>query len=131
MPLGGARQASIASFNGTLMLTGPARPGLGVRAEAIVLSDSATGMVGRATWTDERGDQAFSELRGDGTASGNRIVGSFVGGTGRYAGATGTYEFAWRFLLEAEDGNVQGQSVGLKGRVRLGLPGATSEGTKP
>ena len=89
IPLGGDRRASIADFNGSLLLTGPSRPAVGFRAEAIVLNDSATGMVGRAVWTDERGDQVYSELRGEGTATGNRLVGTFLGGTGRYAGATG------------------------------------------
>jgi hypothetical protein len=120
--LGPDRRASTASLDGTLLLAGPARPGMGFRAEALVMSDSATGMVGRAVWTDERGDQVYSELRGEGTATGNRIVGTFLGGTGRYSGATGGYEFSWRFVLESEEGNVQGQSEGLKGRVRLGSP---------
>ena len=61
----------------------------------------------------------FSELKGQGTSTGNSIVGTFIGGTGRYQGATGTYEFSWRFVLESEDGTVQGQSTGLKGRVRF------------
>jgi len=127
--LGGDRRASIAKLNGSLLLAGTSRPGVGFRAEAIVLNDSATGMVGRSVWTDERGDQAYSELRGEGTATGNRIVGTFVGGTGRYAGATGTYEFSWRFVLEAEDGTVQGQSEGLRGRVRGGTPPSPPGGT--
>jgi hypothetical protein len=133
MPLGADRRASIASFEGTLLLSGPGRPGVGFRAEAIVLNDSATGMVGRAVWTDEHGDQAYSELRGEGTATGNRIEGSFVGGTGRYAGATGTFQFSWRFVLEAEDGTVQGSSVGLSGRVRVGSPPAAPQagGVRP
>ena len=122
--LGPERRASIADFTGSLLLTGPGRPGVGFRAEAIVFNDSVTGMVGRAVWTDERGDQALSELRGEGTATGSRVTGTFVGGTGRYAGVTGTYEFSWRFVLEAEDGQVQGQSVGLKGRVQFGTPPA-------
>jgi hypothetical protein len=122
--LGPERRASTADFTGSLLLTGPGRPGVGFRAEAIVLNDSVTGMVGRAVWTDERGDQAFSELRGEGTATGSRVTGTLVGGTGRYAGVTGTYEFSWRFVLEAEDGQVQGQSVGLKGRVQFGTPPA-------
>jgi hypothetical protein len=109
-------------FNGSLMLTGPSRPAVGFRAEAIVLNDSVTGMVGRAVWTDERGDQVFSELRGETTATGNRLFGTFLGGSGRYAGATGSYEFSWRFLVEAEDGTVQGQSMGLKGQVRAATP---------
>ena len=118
--LGTDRKASVANLEGSLLLAGPSRPALGFRAEAIVLNDSGTGMVGRAVWTDEHGDQAYSELRGEGTATHNKIVGTFIGGTGRYAGATGTYEFSWRFVLETEDGTMQGQSVGLKGRVRVG-----------
>ena len=109
------------------MLSGASRPSLGFRVDVIVFNDSATGMVGRAVWTDDRGDEAYSELRGEGDATSNRIVGTFVGGTGRYAGATGTYEFSWRFLLATEDGTVQGQSEGLKGKVRTNpqpsLPG--------
>jgi hypothetical protein len=98
---------------------------VGFRAEAIVLNDSATGMVGRSVWTDEHGDQVYSELRGEGTVTGNKIVGTFLGGTGRYSGATGSYEFSWRFVLETEDDSVQGQSEGLHGRVRVGAPPAT------
>ena len=131
--LGGDRRASIAEVDGSLLLAGPSRPDVGFRAEAIVLNDSATGMVGRSVWTDEHGDEVYSELRGEGTATGNRIVGTFLGGTGRYAGATGTYEFSWRFVLEAEDGTVEGQSMGLKGRVRVSAPQAASSagGTRP
>ena len=89
-----------------------------------MLNDSATGMVGRAVWTDERGDQAWSELRGEGTATGNRIVGHVRRRHGPLSPASaGDYEFSWRFVLETEDGTVQGQSVGLKGRVRVGQRG--------
>jgi hypothetical protein len=119
MRLGGDRRAAVSSFSGSLVLAGPSRPGVGFRSEAIVFSDSATGLVGRAVWTDEHGDQAYSELRGEGTATDNKITGTFLGGTGRYSGAIGSYEFSWRFVLENEDGSVQGQSLGLKGRVRV------------
>lgn len=119
MRLRGDRRANISMFNGSLVLEGPSRPGVGFRSEAIVFSDTATGMIGRSVWTDEHGDQVYSELLGEGTAKDNKITGTFVGGTGRYSGATGTYEFSWRFVLEDEEGLVQGQSTGLHGRVRL------------
>jgi len=119
MQLGGDRRVALSIFNGSLVLAGRSRPSVGFRSEAMVFSDSATGLVGRAVWTDEHGDQAYSELRGEGTASNNKIIGTFVGGTGRYSGATGSYEFSWRFVLENEDGVVQGQSMGLNGRVRV------------
>jgi hypothetical protein len=131
MRLGGDRQAAVSIFNGSLVLAGPSRPGVGFRSEVIVFSDTTTGLVGRAVWTDEHGDQAYSELRGEGTTTNNKITGTFVGGTGRYSGATGSYEFSWRFVLENEEGLVGGQSTGLKGRVRVDSQQARSADGKP
>jgi len=125
--LGGDRRGSIIDLRGTMLLTGAGRPGVGFGSEVIALVDSQTGLVGRAVWTDERGDQVYSELKGEGTREKNRISGTILGGTGRYAGATGTYEFSWQSVIELEDGSMQGRAVDLKGRVRPG-PGA---GTPP
>jgi hypothetical protein len=119
IPLGEGRRASIAKLEGSLMLLGPSRPAVGFRAEALVLNDSASGTIGRVVWTDDRGDQVFSELTGQGTRTGSHIVGTFLGGTGRYAGASGGYEFSWRFVLQTEDGDLQGQSEGLNGKIRV------------
>jgi len=105
-----------------MLLAGAGRPGVGFRSEVIALTDSATGLVGRGVWTDERGDQVYSELKGEGTAARNHIEGTILGGTGRYAGVTGTYDFSWQFVLEAEDGSIQGRATDLKGRVRSGQP---------
>jgi hypothetical protein len=120
MPLGPGRSASLVDLKGTMLLAGPASPGVGFRAEVIALGDSAQGLLGRSVWTDENGDQVFSELRGEGTAAKNRIRGIFIGGTGRYAGATGSYEFSWQYVIEAEDGRVQGRATDLEGRVQVG-----------
>jgi len=106
-----------------MLLSGKDRPGRGFRSQVLALSDSSTGLTGRSVWTDERGDLVFSELQGEGTAARNRITGTILGGTGRYAGATGSYEFSWRWVMEGEDGSIQGRAVELKGRVRPG-PGA-------
>ena len=92
--------------------------------------DSETGLVGRGVWTNERGDKVFSELKGEGTAARNHIVGTILGGTGQYAGAIGSYEFSWQFVIESEDGSIQGRAVGLKGRVRPDQPAAGGS-TKP
>jgi hypothetical protein len=128
MRLGGDRRASASVLDGSLVLAGPSRPSAGFRSEAITFGDSATGMVGRAVWTDEKGDQVYSELRGEGTAQNNKITGTFLGGTGRYLGIAGDYEFSWRFVLQNEDGIFQGQSMGLKGRARLQGSGTTADG---
>ncbi len=129
IPLGAGRRGSLIDLRGTLLLRGAGRPGVGFRSEVIALVDSETGLVGRSVWTDERGDQVFSELQGEGTAAKNRIEGTILGGTGRYAGARGNYEFSWHFVIETEDGSIQGSTDGLKARVRLGQPGEA--GSRP
>lgn len=127
--LGADRRGSIIDLRGTMLLGGQGRPGTGFHSEVIALSDSATGLLGRSVWTDERGDQIFSELTGEGTAAKNHITGTFLGGTGRYSGVTGSYEFSWQYVMEAEDGSIQGRAVGLKGRFRPGQP--ATGGTQP
>jgi len=118
--LGQDRLGSVVDLKGTLLLRGPGRPGVGFQSEVIGLTDSATGFQGRSVWTDEHGDQVFSELKGEGTAAKNQIAGTILSGTGRYAGMTGTYEFSWQWVMEGEDGAVHGRAADLKGRVQSG-----------
>ena len=127
--LGKDRKGSIIDLRGSMLLAGRGRPGVGFLCEVIALVDSETGLIGRSVWTDQNGDQVFTELKGEGTAVKNRIAGTIMGGTGRYAGVTGTYEFAWQFVIEAEDGSIQESAVGLKGRFRPGQP--SQGGAKP
>ena len=87
--LGPNRTGSILDLKGTMLLTGPGRPGVGFQAEVIGLADTGTGFQGRSVWTDEHGDQVYSELTGEGTAARNQIAGTILSGTGRYAGVTG------------------------------------------
>ena len=85
-------------------------------------------MQGRCVWTDEHGDKVYSELKGEFVATGNHIVGTFLGGTGRYAGVTGEYSFQWEYVVESEDGSVSGRAVNLKGRALLGSAAAATSG---
>jgi hypothetical protein len=119
-------RASIVQMNGSLLLKGERTLGIGFRAEFVGFTDSRSGMVGRAVWTDERGDRVFSELKGEWVGTGNHIAGTFLGGTGRYAGITGEYEFQWQYVLAAEDGAVSGRTTGLKGRARVNEPPASA-----
>src|SRR5262249_52363417 len=125
--LGDGRTSSVVELKGTMLLAGPGRPGVGFLADTVALSDSATGLTGRSVWTDENGDQVFSELVGEGTAEHTPTSGTIGGGTGRSAGATGPYGFSWQYVLQAEDGGVQGRAVELKGRVRVGPPPAAGQ----
>ena len=103
-----------------MLLAGPGRPGVGFHSEVIGLVDSAPGFQGRSVGTDEHGDHVYSELQGEGTAAKNHVTGRVLSGTGRYAGATGSYEFSWQWVMEGEDAAVQGRAVDLKGRVQPG-----------
>jgi hypothetical protein len=120
--LGDGRSSSVVELKGTMLLTGPGRPDVGFLSDTVALVDSSTGLVGRCVWTDENGDQVFSELTGQGAKTNNHLEGTIIGGTGRYAAANGTYGFSWQYVVEAEDGSIQGRAVELKGRVRLTPP---------
>ncbi len=124
--LGPDRQAWTSQLGGTVLLTGQAGMGVGFRAEVIGLADTRTGFVGRSVWTDERGDEIYSELNEEPGAGEVSIVGKFVGGTGRWANLTGDYRFRWQYLIDGEDGAVTGRATGLEGRARIGPPGSTS-----
>src|SRR5690242_16340203 len=117
--LGADDRAAIFELTGSVLLTGARRPAVGFRAQAIGFSDSRAGMQGRCIWTDERGDKVYSELKGEAVGSGNRIVGTFIGGTGRYVSITGDYSFQWQYVVDTEDGTVSGRVVDFKGRARF------------
>jgi len=114
----GHRSASIVELRGSVVLTNAAALGRGFHGEAIGFDDGSGATVGRAVWTDGRGDQVFSLLGGEPVLTERHIVGTITGGTGVYAGLTGDYELTWKFVVEEEDGTVHGQTVDLRGRVR-------------
>jgi hypothetical protein len=120
------RRAAVFDLTGSLQLTGEKRPAVGFKAQAIGLSDSVSGLQGRAVWTDERGEQVYSELRGEMLGGAKHITGTIASGTGRYAGVSGEYRFEWQYVLEAEDGSVSGRAIGLTGRARM-APNAESK----
>ena len=114
-------------LTGSLVLTGDRGLGVGFRAKAIGFTDSLTGVQGRSVWTDENGDKVYSELKGEMVGAGfaNRITGTFLGGTGRFAGVTGEYSFRWEYVIESDDDAIErggrqprGQRASLNRRRR-------------
>jgi hypothetical protein len=128
LELGPERRTAVFDLRGSLQLTGAKRPAVGFKAEAIGLSDSSSGLEGRAVWTDERGEQVYSELRGEMLGNARHVTGTITSGTGRYSGVSGEFGFEWQYVLEAEDGSVSGRAIDLQGRARF-LP-ATDAGGK-
>lgn len=119
LPTEGDRPAAIVRFSGAVVLTSGEGLGRGFHGEAIGFDDGRSLSVGRAVWTDERGDRIYSELKGEPLQTGRRVVGTVTGGTGRYARLAGDYTFAWQYVVDAEDGAMQGRTVGLSGRFRF------------
>jgi hypothetical protein len=120
LPTGGPRPAAIAQLSGSVVLDGVEGLGRGFLGEAIAFTDGDSLRTGRMVWTDDHGDLVYGVLAGELLATGQRITGTFTGGTGRYAGLEGTFEFVWQYAAEAGEGVVQGFAVDLRGRVRGG-----------
>lgn len=122
LSIGEGRAAATIRLSGALVLTREGGLRRGFRAEAIGFDDGRGTGVGRALWTDDRGDQIFSEIVGQPTSTGRRIEGTITDGTGRYAGVTGSYSFEWRYVLPADETRFQAQSVAVTGRYLLPSP---------
>ena len=117
LEMGSDRTAAIVHLTGSVVLTKSGGLSRGFHSESIGFEDGRGASVGQGVWTDERGDQIFIDTRGEVTESGRHIVGTISGGTGRYAGLEGGYEFDWKYLIANPEGGIQGWGVGIKGRV--------------
>jgi hypothetical protein len=117
LPTEGDGAAAVVEVSGAVVLTSGEGLSRGFLGQAIFFFDGKDLGVGRCVWTDERGDRIFSSLQGEVVETGRRIVGTITNGTGRYAGFAGEYSFIWQVVVQTEDGVIQGQTVGLKGRV--------------
>ncbi len=118
VPVEGGAEAAVVEVSGAVALAKTEGLSHGFRGEAIGFDDGQGVSLGRAVWTDERGDRLFSRLKGEPLETGRRVVGTITGGTGRYAGLEGEYSLTWQYVLSAEDGAIQGRAVRLQGRVR-------------
>lgn len=119
LPTEAGRTASTSYLSGAVTMLPAKGIARGFQGEVIAFDDGAGTSVGRAVWTDERGDQVFSRLSGDAMRAGRRIVATITGGTGRYSGIEGEYAFEWQYVIDAGEGAIQGRAVGLEGRFRL------------
>ena len=119
VPIEGEGAAAIVHVSGALVLALGDGLSRGFQADVIAFHDGVASSVGRAVWTDERGDRVFSTLEGEALETGRRIRGTITGGTGRYEGLSGEYTLSWQYVVRAEDGAIQGRSADLKGRYRV------------
>lgn len=120
LPTEGHGRAAILQLSGAIVLTSGNGLGRGFHGEAIGFDDGRSLSVGRAVWTDDRGDRIYSALKGEPVQTGRRVLGTITGGTGRYAGMIGDYAFTWQYVVGGEESQIQGRAIGLGGRFRLG-----------
>jgi hypothetical protein len=120
LPTESGDEAAIVQLSGAVVLSVDGGLGPGFHGRAIGFQDGAGHRIGRAVWTDERGDSIFSTFGGGLLTTGERFTGTITGGTGRFAGATGEYAFTWQYVVRADEGVIQGRAVGLTGKVRRG-----------
>jgi hypothetical protein len=114
--------AATVQLSGPVTLTAGEGLNRGFQGEVIGFDDGRSVRAGRWVWTDQRGDRLFGEIAGDGIRTGQRFTGTITGGSGRYAGVTGSFAFTWQYVVIAEDGVVQGRTSDLKGRYQRGQP---------
>ena len=118
LPTGDGAPAAIERLSGAVVITVGEGVGRGFRGDLIGFDDGRTASVGRWVWTNERDERIFGEVKGEPVQTGRRFTGTITGGTGRFAGITGTLEFTWQSVVTTDEGTVQVRAVGLEGRYR-------------
>ena len=112
--------ASTVRLTGSIVISAGTGLRRGFRVEAIGFEDGAGMGLGRAVWTDDRGDRIFSRMVGVPMEAGRRSAATITGGTGRYNGLGGTYTFTWQYVVPGEQGVIQARTLTLTGRFRQG-----------
>ena len=113
----GGGTAAIVEVSGAVVLTTGDGLAPGFRGEAIGFDDGQGLSVGRAVWTDEKGDRLFSRLQGESIGTGRRFRGTITGGTGRYAGFVGDYVFTWQYVVSSTVASTWTPARGLDAKL--------------
>jgi len=88
--------------------------------DCVVFSDTRERGIARCVWTGASGDQIYVDVTSDGPAGFGRARGEFVGGSGRFEGMTGAFQFEWNYSLSrGSDATLDGHTLQMSGRYRL------------
>jgi len=122
LPTEGPRPAAVLRLSGPMAVTQGDGLGRGFLGEVIGFDDGETLLVGRAVFTDEKGDRIFVSLKAEPIGTGRKATGTIAGGTGRYAGLEGTFTFAWQYVVDTGSNEISGHTMNFEGRTRLAAP---------
>jgi len=123
----GERPASIVHLSGPFTLTGGEGLGRGFLGEVIGFDDGGGLLVGRAVFTDQKGDRVYCTLKAEPIGSGRKATATITGGTGRFAGLEGSFSFAWEYVVSEESGDVSLRAVNVEGRTRRAVSSKAPE----
>ena len=115
---GADRPASIVHLTGPLTMTGGRELGRGLLGEVIGFDDGAALLVGRAVFTNERGDRIFCSLKAEPIGTSRRATATITGGTGRFERLQGEFSFTWQYVVDSGSGEVDLRTVNVEGRTK-------------
>ena len=115
---GAERLSSIVHLTGPLTLTSGKELGRGLLGEVIGFDDGAALLVGRAVFTNERGEKIFCYLRAEPIGNSRRATATITGGTGRFAKLEGEFSFTWQYVVDSGGGEVDLRAVDIEGKTR-------------
>ncbi len=88
--------------------------------DCVGFADDRTGSTGRCVWIGTSGDEIYVELKGSGMGGFGPTRGTFIGGTGRYEGITGGFQYEWSYSVgRGEDATLDGYTLRMAGRYSL------------
>lgn len=130
LPTEGARRAAIVRATGSFVVTKGDVVGRGFFGELIGYDDGGTLLVGRAVFTDEKGEKVFATLKAQPLGTGRTAAATITGGTGRWAGLEGEFTFAWKVVVESGEDDFDAMTLNVEGRARRAPPKTPAEAQK-
>jgi hypothetical protein len=114
----GGRPGSIVHLTGTLTPTSGEGLGAGLYSELIGFDDGGDLLVGRVLFIDSKSDRIYATIKAEPIGNGRKATATITGGTGRHAGLTGEFSFAWQYVVDAGGGEISLRSVNVRGHTR-------------
>ncbi|MBP1805315.1 hypothetical protein [Rubellimicrobium aerolatum] len=114
LPMGDGQEAYMADIYVVLSAAEGPLAGLAGRCMVIgvaVLATSAERNSGTCVYVDAKGDQLWKRIEGEGNGAPFRGHGTFIGGTGRFEGASGEVDYDTSFSGSLRTGVYQGMGI--------------------
>jgi hypothetical protein len=117
LPTGGERPAAVVHASGSLVITKGDVLGKGFLGELVAFDDGEDAVVGRAVFTDEKGDKVFVKLVAERLGVARHAAGTFTGGTGRFSGVSGSLSLSWKYIVAGGTDDFEALAVTVEGRI--------------